>query len=275
MAVIAMTREMGTGGKDVTDALAQRLGLTVVHHELVELGVAARTGLRESEVHRFLEGEATLLERWKIGSRRLSRSTALEILEIANQGNVLIRGWGAPYLLREVPHVVCVRVCAPMPFREATLMQRLGTRDVAVVRREIERNDAAHNGTMQKLFGIDWTDASLYAVTLNRARLSVADCVECIVRLTESADFAETPKSRAALEDQILGARINTAIEQRFGNDPGKLGIDLVVASGVVTLSGASSDERFIVEVIRLIQDVKGVKSVQSRIAHLGFQGPG
>ena len=113
MAVIAMTREMATLGKDVAAGLAERLGLDIVHHELVEHDIAERSGMRESEVHRFLEGEASLLERWKIDRKRLSRYTAQEILELAVKGNVLIRGWGAEYLLRAVPHVICVRICAP------------------------------------------------------------------------------------------------------------------------------------------------------------------
>ena len=158
MAVIAMTREMATLGKDVAAGLAERLGLSVVHHELVKQGIAERAGMRESEVHRFLEGEASLLQRWKIDRKRLSRYTAHEILELAVKGNVLIRGWGATYLLRSVPHVICVRICAPMPFREQVLMKRLGIRDHLLARREIEGNDPAHNGTMQKMFGIDWTD---------------------------------------------------------------------------------------------------------------------
>ena len=33
MAVIAMTREIGTLGKDVAAGLAERLGLDVIHHE--------------------------------------------------------------------------------------------------------------------------------------------------------------------------------------------------------------------------------------------------
>jgi hypothetical protein len=35
------------------------LGLEIVHHELVEHDIAARTGLSEDEVHRHLEGEAS------------------------------------------------------------------------------------------------------------------------------------------------------------------------------------------------------------------------
>jgi hypothetical protein len=83
MAVIAMTREMATLGKDVAAGLADRLGLNIVHHELVEHDIAEHAGMRESEVHRFLEGEASLLERWKIDRKRLSHYTAQEILELA------------------------------------------------------------------------------------------------------------------------------------------------------------------------------------------------
>ena len=122
MAVIAMTREMATLGKDVSAGLAERLDLMIVHHELVEHDIAALSGMRESEVHRFLEGEASLIERWRVDRKKLSHYTAQEVLELAAKGNVLIRGWGATYLLRSVPHVVCVRICAPLPFRARVLM---------------------------------------------------------------------------------------------------------------------------------------------------------
>ena len=91
MAIIAMTREMATLGRDVASGLAERLGLTVVHHELVAHDIAERSGMRESEVQRFLEGGASLLQRWRIDRARMSRYTAEEILELAVKGNVLIR----------------------------------------------------------------------------------------------------------------------------------------------------------------------------------------
>jgi len=91
-------------------------------------------------------------------------------------------------------------VCAPMEFREALLMQRLGLKNRAAARREIERDDAAHNGAMQRMFGIDWTDPAHYTIVLNTARVPVQECVDCIVRLVQSPAFAETKESvRSAL----------------------------------------------------------------------------
>jgi cytidylate kinase len=105
MAVIAMTREMGTLGKDVAAGLAERLGLDVVNHNTVKQDIVASSGLPESEVHRFLEGEASLLERWRIDRRRMRCCTAQEIFELAAKGNVLIRGWGAPSICYDRSHM--------------------------------------------------------------------------------------------------------------------------------------------------------------------------
>ena len=270
MAVIAMTREMATLGKEVAAGLAERLGLDVVHHELVKHGIVESSGLRESEVLRFLEGEASLLKRWRMDRKRMSRCTAQEIFSLAAKGNVLIRGWGSVHLLRSVPHVLCVRICAPMEFRETVLMQRLGLRDRAAARREIERNDAAHNGTMQRMFGIDWTDPALYTVVLNTARVPVEYCVEYLVRMAQSPCFAETERSRTEVMNQLISERVRAALDRHFGSGAGAP-IKPEVAAGRVVLTGAMADGKDIAEAVRLVSAVEGVTGVESRIVPLGF----
>jgi cytidylate kinase len=274
MAVIAMTREIGTLGKDVVAGLAERHGLEVVQHRLVERNIAETSGLPENKVHRFLEGEASLLERWRMDRRRMRCCTAQEIFELAAKGNVLIRGWGSVYLLRSVPHVVSVRVCAPMEFREAVLMQRLGLKDRAAARREIDRDDAAHNKAMQGMFGIDWTDPAHYTIVLNTARVPVQECVDCIVRLVQSPAFAETEDSKAELMKQLISARIRSGLERRFGNDAGAL-VKTEVKAGQVMLTGQMADANYIAEAVRLVRSVEGVAGVESHIVPIGLQGFG
>jgi cytidylate kinase len=266
-----MAREMATLGRDVAAGLADRLGLHVVHHELVAQDIAGRVGSRESEVLRFLEGGRTLLDRWRVDTARVSRYTAEQILDLAVKGNVVIRGWGATYLLRNVPHVLCVRICAPMADRERVLMQRVGIGDRATARREIERNDAAHNGTMQRLFGIDWTDPALYSLVLNTARINVENCVEYIARVAQSPAFQETPASRRALHDQLILSKVHSALDHRFGSSSSALGIDAEVIEGKVVLKGALSDQHVIAETVRLMHRIPGVQGVESRIGHISF----
>jgi cytidylate kinase len=271
MAVIAMTHEKGTLSKDIIAELAERLGLDVIHHGLVEHDIAESSGLPESEVHRFLEGETSLFERWRMDRRRMRCCTAQEIFELAAKGNVLIRGWGSVYLLRSVQHVLSVRICAPMEFREAALMQQLGLQDRAAARRVIEHDDAAHNGTMRRMFGIDWTDPAHYTIVLNTARVPVQECVDCIVRLVQSSAFAETEESKAELRNQLISARARSALERHFGSDAGAL-IKTEVKAGQVMLTGQMVDAHHIAEAVRLVRSVEGVTGVKSHIVPIRFQ---
>ncbi len=135
--------------------------------------------MRESEVHRFLEGENSLFDPWTIDSKRLSRYTAEEVLEHALRGNVLIRGWGATYLLRSIPHVICVRICAPMSFREEVLKQRLPSQMISPRFEEKLRGTTRPTTRfLRSCSGIDWMDATLYAIVLITARVLVDQCIE-------------------------------------------------------------------------------------------------
>lgn len=271
MTVIAMTREMATRGSEVALGVAQRLGLEIVHHEVVEHDIAKHTGMHDSEVHRFLEGEATLWERWNIDRVRMSRYTALEILELAVKGNVLIRGWGATYLLKSVPHVASIRICAPLDYRKKVLMQRLKIEDEASAGREIARNDAAHNGTMQRLFGIDWQDPSHYALVLNTDRIPVEDCVDCIVQLANSKAFEETESSHTALSDRLVLARVNDALDREFGDRNNRFGLMAEIDNGCVIVSGATTDTKLIADALRIVQRVEGVRGIENRMSYVEF----
>src|SRR3954464_3564160 len=77
MPLIAMTREMGSLGKDVAARIAERDGRKVVYHEIIE-PIASKMRLRKSHVERFLEGRSGLWERLTTDRTSLSIYTAEE-----------------------------------------------------------------------------------------------------------------------------------------------------------------------------------------------------
>ena len=99
MAVIAMTQEMATLGKDVALGVCEALGLQQVRHEVGDV-VAGRMQVKKSLIRRIREGKAGKVEKWSADERTISIFTAEEVFDLAVKGNVLIRGWGATYLLR-------------------------------------------------------------------------------------------------------------------------------------------------------------------------------
>jgi hypothetical protein len=112
MTVIAMTREIGSLGNEVATRVAKRLGLEIVRSEVAAGNVARRLRVAESSVTRYLDGSASLLERWQIDRRKLFHYASEEILGLAQRGNVLIKDWGAATTLRDLPQVA-IRPAAP------------------------------------------------------------------------------------------------------------------------------------------------------------------
>ncbi len=263
MPVIAMTMEVGTRGSEVAAGVAQALGIASVGHDLAER-VADKMHVKKSLLQRLREGKATMMERISTSQDQIAVYTAEEVLLLAQQGNHLIRGWGSTLLLRPVPHIPCVRVCAPMENRVKSLMQRLDTDDEDFIREEIEKSDAAHAAAMHARFNVKWGDPLLYDLTLNTGRMSVETCVEYVVGLTKRPEFQETPATRAALDDLALEARVRAA----FMADPRTEEVEVTVVSAgdTVTLRGMVEDDKQAKLARDVAHSVAGVKHVHSEL---------
>ena len=144
--------------------------------------------------------------------------TREEVFEITLEGDALIRGWGATRLLKSIPNVLSVRVCAPMDFRIEQIKQRLGVDDRAA-RREILRSDAAHSQTLLRFFEADWRDPLNYDLVMNTANLSPQLCAEMLCNTVANSAFEETEESRREIRDRLLEARISSALiaERKLG----------------------------------------------------------
>src|SRR5436190_18453593 len=154
MPLIAMNREMGSLGKDVAQGLSEALGLKVQHHEMID-HLANRARIRKSHVISFLEGTQGILERLTVDNLKLCILTADEIMSAAesNQG-VILRGWGATSLLREVPHAVRVCVSASRRERVKRMMKRLEMEEQPAAERIVDKTDKAAKAVIGRHFNI-------------------------------------------------------------------------------------------------------------------------
>jgi cytidylate kinase len=261
MPVIAITREMGSLGKDVARGLGEALGLPVIYHEVID-HLADRMRVRKSHVIRLLDGSAGLLERMTADTTSLSIFTADEIFGLAAKGGAIIRGWGATHLLRDVPHAICIRVCAPFELRKQRMMERLNSDDGELVADEIRINDEAHTAIMRRHFSVQWTDPEHYDVVLNTKRISVDECVCEVLTLARAAQFAETDASRRKLDDLALAARVRAAL--RRAPETRAAQVHVSSDTGRITLSGASSTDEMLA-FVEVASAVPGVKDVAYR----------
>lgn len=263
MPVIAMTQEMATLGKDVALGVCEALGLEQVRHEIGDI-VAGRMHVKKSLIRRLREGKASAIERWAADEKTISIFTAEEVFDLAVKGNVLIRGWGATLWLRPVAHIPTIKVCSPMEVRIKRLMARLETDDAELARREIRTDDHAHAARMSEHFDVEWGNPTLYDLTLNTERLPPSICVDMIVALAKSKEFAETPASRQNLLNLAMAAHVRAAL--RASEATAAVNVTVEVSAGVVTLSGIVSDPRERDECERVVTAVAGVSAMKDQL---------
>lgn len=211
MPVIAMTHEMGSLARDVALELAARMGLKSLQHEVGD-HVAERLRVPKSLIRRLREGKAGFLEKLRADENAEAVFTAEEVLTIASEGNVVVRGWGATCLLRPVPHIPCVRVTRSVGNRAQWLMEHVELDDTEAALQEIRRSDSAHAARMHERFGVTWGDPTLYDLTLSTDRLTIESCVQQIQQLINRPEFQETPASRAKLANMTLEAHVRAAL---------------------------------------------------------------
>ena len=268
MPLIAMTREMGSLGKDVAAAVAERMGKQVVHHEIID-NLASKMRLRKSHVVRFLEGRSGIWERLTTDKTSLSIYTADETFSLAESDQVaVIRGWGAAHLLRPVSHIISVRVCAPLEVRVKRMMERLNTDDRSFVVNEINLSEEAHGAITRRHFGIDWHDPEQYDLVLNTERLTIEECADEVMSLLDDPNFQETPESERIFRDLALAAHVRSALRQ----DPrtGKMMISIAAEDGVITLAGLVDPSQEPKDAADVATRVAGVTAVKNELRVAG-----
>ncbi len=263
MPVIAMTQEMGSLAKEVDHKLAQALNLQQMTNEVIE-HVAGKMYVPTSLINRMQEGQAGLVERFSTDTQSLALYAAEEVFNLANKGDVVIRGWGSTCLLRPIRHVVCVRITRSFEKRVEWLMDNVETHNQSFAEAEIRRSDAAHASRMYEQFGVSWVDPFLYDLVLNTDLLSVDSCVEQIKLLVSRPEFQATEESRAMLANMTLNAQILAEMKDHASTRNSNITVES--DNGVVTLRGIVFNKQELEATEKITSEVSGVNRVNNEL---------
>jgi cytidylate kinase len=270
MPLIAMNREMGSLGKDVAQRLAEALGLKIQHHEIID-HLANRARVRKSHVVSFLEGSQGFLERLTTDEVKLRVLTADEIASAAESTpGVILRGWGATSLLKEVPH--CVRVCVSASRRERVkrMMDRLQVSEANTAEKIVDENDTSAQAVMRRHFHVDVRDINEYDVGFNTDRMSVDQCVDEILEMVKSPQFEETEGSHAKLRDVAITHHVRAALRTHASTS--HCWVRVTTMYGRVVLEGIVDGEEQRLACADIAGRIKGVMDVQNRLRSEGQQ---
>jgi cytidylate kinase len=214
MPVVTVSRQFASGGGEVAQEVARRLGATFVDREIIE-EVARRLGVPGEVVLEKDERGETLVARLA-RSLRLSypdlamppeMTTALftdyggfddlpyaevtqqVVREVARTGNAVIVGRGGAFVLKDEPNTLHIHTFAPFADRVRSIMESEGL-DQPAAERLVHETDRERARYIKNLFKAEWEAVNHYHLLVDCSRLgreAAADLIVHAAKLLGSA----------------------------------------------------------------------------------------
>jgi cytidylate kinase len=254
MAIITISRQMGTGAYLIAKDVAKRLKYGLVDgSRIAEL--AATYGLSEEAIQRVDEKPPVSLDNDQSHAAHLS-AIELLLLECCRSGNVIIYGRGGQDLLAGMNNMLRLRFVAPFDERVENFAEREWI-DPDLARTLIRKSDQQRGGFIHYYFERDWHDPLGYDLIFNTSRFSSCSIVDSIVTAVRDPELSRVEaESQRLLEDKILCKRIETELLKSGAVE--YLHFTTSVENGVVTFSGHVHNEAERSAAIALAKTVYG-----------------
>jgi hypothetical protein len=167
--------------------------------------------------------------------------------------------WPVIFFIKDVPHVLKVRVLSDMEDRVRLEAERKNI-DAEEARRILEKDDEERRKWSQRLYGIDTADPSLYDLVVHIKQLTVDDAVDLICDCVSKELFKTTTESQRMIEDLALSADIQKALMD--------VGPDIAVCVdnkiAYIETEAAISDEiNFVNEIRGVVETFDGISDIK------------
>ncbi len=213
MAIITISRGTMSGGREVAECLAEKLGYPCVAREVLQ-DAALELGLSEDVVREKFE---TTPDLWA----RLNRDREIYMLGVRTaladrclDGNLVYHGLAGQFLLADLKGVLRVRLIAPLERRVGYLTREHHRLTPDAAREFIANVDRERERWVKGFFDADVNDPFVYDVTVNQRWLTADTVCAGLARLVEHPDYEVTDEVLARIE--AYAARCHKQLDARL-----------------------------------------------------------
>jgi cytidylate kinase len=204
MAVVTISRELGSRGTQIAEAVATTLGTHCVDKEVlaemarqagvsVEIIVQAEERLLSRPALVSQEMQALFSRGQKSQSGSLNEASYIQqmtqaIRALADQGNIVFVGRGAQIILHDRPDILHVHLYAALEVRAKRIQRRRGLPDLEPALRIIRQADDERRSWFRRFFsGADWKNPKHYHLMIDTGRVTAELAANLIVQAVRTA----------------------------------------------------------------------------------------
>jgi cytidylate kinase len=211
MAILAISREFGSGAKAIGEGVAGLLGYEYVDRQRMHSDIRSQGEIWDKYEKNFDEHYPNVWERNDWSFKGFVALTQAMIYAYASKDEVVITGAGAGFLLKGLPHVLRVRIEATMEDRiERVQGKDILSRDTA--RWLIEKVDGEMAKAMYVIYGKHWDNPGEYDAVVNTSHKGEAEIIAALGEAVKAKEAYNTEKTRQVVKMRALAAKIKAVI---------------------------------------------------------------
>jgi len=202
--VLTISRQLGSGGSYIGQAVANRFGMRYADREILKQAaeaVGAREGdlvMSEEKASGFWE---SLLHSFSMGApdaaftppalppvyaADLFKLESLIIREIADRFDAVVVGRAGFHVLAGRPNVTNIMVHAPRAFRVRRVMELYGIESEKDAEEQVDRSDRQRTQFIKSFTGKNSNDAHIFDLCIDTGSVGLETATELVAALAES-----------------------------------------------------------------------------------------
>ena len=271
MSIVAISRELGSGGNAIAAAVAKALNYEYVEREII-LRAAQAHGVPEEKIADAAEHRLTLWGRFDEERRRYLIFLEAAYYSFAEKGNLVTASRGGPFFVRDVSHAVKVRIMAPFDVRVRRIKEREKLDQKAAVVK-VRSYDRELSGRIDYLFGLDWTLPENYDLVINTGTDAWGFYTDLLVAAARQPQYQPTPESQQRVRDLSLAAHVRAAIAADLRTK--SINVEATAKAGQVALRGVVFSPAMMDTAAEVAKHVPGVTEVLCEAVEIPRVYPG
>jgi len=212
MAIITISRQTGSGGREIATATAEALNFQFIDRNSMDEVINQQFPVRLEQLSKI-----------KKDRRVYDDMVRSAIAEVSAKHNVVILGSGGQFLFADVAAALHVQIVALKPYRIARVM-RFAKVDREAAEQLIDEKDRAKEHFIRMLYNSDWRDPAYYDLVINIDHFSNEVAVEIIVKAAKAKGIEAQPvELPPRLREDILTAKLDVAQLAELDSDEDRL----------------------------------------------------
>ncbi len=215
MAVLTISRELGSGGRTAARKAAEALGYRFADKKLIG------TILGEYGLIDFPEEYDAGRGVWEYFDPRAQELFGMlnrAVLAIAATDEVVILGRGCYALLGGYEDVLNARIKAPFPLRVARVAEREGISDPAAAAELVRQSDKARVSFVESSYGVKWNEADRFDLVLDTSKIDVETAASWLVEAVGLVEMSR-PEGGPRVSGIEVDPTLAEAVEEAFAKN--------------------------------------------------------